>query len=755
MRRALTFLTLRPAWLLALALGLTGPRPALESRADEPSTIRLRVRAEDRSGKPVPSARGTLFKMTPPRTQSADVGSDPVIAKAGAVLANKKGPADSAGEIETEPLPGKAAYVLEIHADGFAPELSRWTNPRQSGTLELPPVRLRRLAAIAGTVVDRQGHAIPNVTVIQAGDGTKRLEAVTDGKGEFRLVDVPEGQAIVCFEAAGFRFHGTVLASPSVGARVELERGGEANPRALKLSASPAQQLSREQRLAAVKKMLGPQIDRGLAQPVVDENGQSILQLAARLDPEQVLARLDGLKFTRPYLKFGIQYAAGRSLLDLGKPDAALDLIDKFQDTTSKLQAYLYWFQAEPAKTKYADARRRALAKALLIFDTQVKPIKNRYQFCELGAQFWDAGDHEAARKVFQECQALLDKMPAEGDERESFRVQLASALCRADVERAKKLAADAEPDQSIRVAAEIARQHPKDVEAFLAEVPGDLSLLQLRSIANDFPRLCQRVARQDPAAAERLLLKYARLPQPKTDAEKLFGLGGSFGLNLSKEFIEFQITKLKATCYGVIADAAVAHDPAAARHALMESVELLKPLRAGYIYPTTQYYHAPAVLMAVLVPTAERLDPALAREIFWRALSLRIAMMGESNEREMLDVDTCLLADLVRFYDRPLAESLLDPVLVRTRSRTFAGLGGFFWLVRALTRDSLDRALAFADSLSELPAWNGSLMRDNARQIIASALSYDGYWDSDPNQRLQGDLMLVRSVYGVYVDQD
>jgi hypothetical protein len=281
--------------------------------------------------------------------------------------------------------------------------------------------------------------------------------------------------------------------------------------------------------------------------------------------------------------------------------------------------------------------------------------------------------------------------------------------------------------------------------------MPGDLSLIQLRGVANNLPNLCLRVARRDPAAAERLLLKYARVPQPKTDVEKMFGIGGSFGLNLSKEFIEFQVTKLKAGCYGLIAEGCAAHDAAAARHALAESIDLIEPLRAGFVHPMMEYYHSPAVLMALLVPTAERIDPALAREIFWRALSLRIAMTGENHERHMLDIDTCLLANLVAFYDRSLGASLLEPVVSRTRSRTFAGFAPYYWMIRSLTLDSPERALAWTDSLCERPTWNGFQVRESARQVIASVLS-SARSDTDRTQKLQSELENVRSVYGIYV---
>jgi tetratricopeptide (TPR) repeat protein len=749
-----------PAVVFAFAISVAGAgegpqTPEKDKQAgiggnQSSSTIRLRVRVEDQAGKPLSNARGTLFKMTQPRPQAGQRDSEPVIAKAG-----KASPSKTDGYVETQPLPVKPAYVLEIEADGFASELTRWTHPTQSGTIELPPVQLRRLGTIAGTVVDRQGHSVPNVTVIQSGDAAKRLEAVTDRDGKFRLGDVPSGRAIVCFDAAGYRFHGTVLASPSDGARIDLERLDDANPRVLKPAVAPEKQWSPEQRAALVKKILDPLIARVLAEPVVSERDQPILFAAARLDPERIQARLDHLKFAKPYAASSIRYSIGYALINSGKLEAALDSIAKFQNPQWKLQAYLYWFDTEPAKSKYPEVRRSALAKARAMFEKEIKPADNPYQFCQLAAQLSEAGDHAGAKKAFEDCQTLLDKMPAAANGRDALRIQLAIAVSRENVERAKKLAADAEPEQLIWLASEVARHHPKDVEPFLADVPGDLSLMQLRGAANNLPRLCLRLARHDPAAAERILLKYVRVPEPKTDAEKMFGLGGSFNLNLSKEFIEFQVAKLKATCYALIAEAAVAHDLAAARHALTEGIELVKPLHEGFVYPFSQEYHGPSVLMAMLVPTAERIDPALAREVFWRALSVRIAKSGESHERGAVDNDTCLLANLVRLYDRPLAEFLLDPVNSRTRSRSFGGMASYYWVIRSLTLDSPDRALAWADSLSDVPNWDGSQAQNSVKQVIANVLSNVEDWDSNRSQRLQSTLSNLRNAYGVYVDRD
>ncbi len=713
------------------------------------TSIRLRVHVHDAAGKPVSGVKGTVFKLAASRGGGM-FDSGPSIKQTGTTP-----PSTAAGLIESSALPLKTAYVLELHAEGFAPESTRWTHPLQSGAVELPTVALRRLGSVAGTLVDRQGKGIAKAAVIQAGDGTKRLEAVTDANGHFDLAGVPEGQAIVCFDAAGFRFHGAALACPSHDVRIELERTGDPHPRVLAPAADAGHPWSAEKRAAEVRRISEPMIARVLEKSSVGENDFSMVLSAARRDPERILAHLDRLKFDHPNSAYSIRYSLGAALLQQGKTEQAFKMIEGFKEPVAKLQAYLYWFESEAVRTKSPDAHRQALAKARALLATPIAPQQRPFFLCEMGTQLWELGDHDGARKVLDECVALFDKMPEELNGRPALQIQLAIAVSRFDFARTKKLAADLEPNQSIRVAAEVARFHPKEVESLVADAPGDLSLAQLRGVANNLPSLCFRVARVDPAAAERLLLKFAQVPEPKTDAEKMFGIGGSFGLNLSKEFLEFQVTKLKAGCYSLIAEGAAAREPAAARRTVEQGIALVKPLRTGYLYPTSQFYHTPAGLMGLFVPVADRFDPALAGEVFWRALSLQVVLPGESHERDMLDIDTSQLAGLVRFYDRPLSERLLAPLAARARARSFSGTPANFWVVRALGLDSPERGVAFADSLCDLPDSEGSSPRATAEQVIAGMLSTGDNWDASREKRLEAALANLRSVYGLYVNED
>ncbi len=195
-------------------------------------------------------------------------------------------------------------------------------------------------------------------------------------------------------------------------------------------------------------------------------------------------------------------------------------MIDGFKQPVAKLQAYLYWFQSESVRAKVPDAHRQALAKARALLATPIAPPQRPFFLCELGTQLWELGDHDGARKVFDECVALFEKMPEELNGRPALQIQLAIAVSRFDFARTKKLAADLEPNQAIRLAAEAARFHPQEVESLLADVPSDLSLAQLRGVANSLPGLCLRVARSTrprPSGSCSSSLKCrSRRPTPK-----------------------------------------------------------------------------------------------------------------------------------------------------------------------------------------------------------------------------------------------
>jgi hypothetical protein len=80
----------------------------------------------------------------------------------------------------------------------------------------------------------------------------------------------------------------------------------------------------------------------------------------------------------------------------------------------------------------------------------------------------------------------------------------------------------------------------------------------------------------------------------------------------------------LKALIYGFIAEAIVDSQPEDAKFVLQQALTLLKPIRTA-VRNRGNFLHTPALIAATFVPTAAKIDNALATEVCWRAMSLRL----------------------------------------------------------------------------------------------------------------------------------
>ncbi len=104
------------------------------------------------------------------------------------------------------------------------------------------------------------------------------------------------------------------------------------------------------------------------------------------------------------------------------------------------------------------------------------------------------------------------------------------------------------------------------------------------------------------------------------------------------------------------------------------------------------------AVVAAALLPVAERIDPALVPEFFWRAASFRTP----SPSRVVRPVPPeAALALLLARYDRDAAMVLLAPVLDRGPIPKDAGLPVLALAVAAVNPE---RAVALVESLPDDP---------------------------------------------------
>ena len=61
-------------------------------------------------------------------------------------------------------------------------------------------------------------------------------------------------------------------------------------------------------------------------------------------------------------------------------------------------------------------------------------------------------------------------------------------------------------------------------------------------------------------------------------------------------------------------------------------------------------------------MPVAERVDPQLCSELFWRTLALRLPRPGRNNLGDQAERADIELAELLARYDRDIARALLEP---------------------------------------------------------------------------------------------
>ncbi|MGE5190870.1 MAG: hypothetical protein ACM3U2_00095 [Deltaproteobacteria bacterium] len=186
----------------------------------------------------------------------------------------------------------------------------------------------------------------------------------------------------------------------------------------------------------------------------------------------------------------------------------------------------------------------------------------------------------------------------------------LAEPYAYVDVDRAVKLLNKADEYGAVQVSLVVARGDPRVAEDLLnrLEVPPDPEFK--RYVRRMLPEICYHLARADVAAAERTMQRI--LQRTQLTAEE--GDGST----------ETKDALLRAQLFGLLAEAAVYTEKAAATR-LLEAVlvKLPSPSEGYFDMGRTNWYFAPATVLATLLPVTEQADPALAREMFsWQRCS-------------------------------------------------------------------------------------------------------------------------------------
>ncbi len=255
---------------------------------------------------------------------------------------------------------------------------------------------------------------------------------------------------------------------------------------------------------------------------------------------------------------------------------------------------------------------------------------------------------------------------------------------------------------------------------------------------------MAQELAQVDSVAAERLL---TTLKEPDQLARDLSRIGYAMALkdpararrladrDLGKGPNARALPFARAHALGMIALATADADKAKAARFLKEASAALTILAAeGRRGSAGVEVQDAATVAAALLPVAERIDPSLVPEHFWRTVSFRPLSTPGAVTAAMSD---SMLALLLARYDRDLAMLVLQPILDRGPTAEDVGTTH---TVEAMAAIDPARAVAIVESLPDDPDLKHKPFqnpKNRARGALAAFLAGlpDERWDHVAHQ--------------------
>ena len=562
---------------------------------------------------------------------------------------------DASGRFEVPEL-----SVGDLYVTVRAPENStlKFITPRnksiEAGRLtevtitEQKPPRTRTLA---GRVVDAKGNPVAGATVFQSGDAPARTETTSDAEGRFSLPGVAEASTFVFARAKGFRFAGRSAMAGAAEVTFTLTREGERPAETMHTLAPTA---TPEQESAAAHRLIDAYATKALEKGDTNDKVR-VLEVLARVDPARTLELTEGKTLTEPFLKAMFRMRVAAALLE-SAPDEALAVAESIDDPAARAMALLKAADALPATEKAK--KQELLDRALVGAKAAREPTGIRMLLTGQVAERWlDMGLTEKGKALLREIQPDAEQLPdaawpayAKG--------AFAEELCQIDLDAALKLTKGLSDARAYgrhhgNIAHELAGKDPAAAERVLGMVKEPYQHDQY------VVRVAYRMAPVDLARARRLA---ATTVDP---VMRGYALGmGALGLANAKK----------------TADATAL---------LREALETLGTAGEYGESPTRSPCDR-ASTCASLVAVAERIDPNLVSETFWRALSLRDPRRPNAVHDPSVFRDLGVRLLLAR-YDREVPRALVSRHLGPEASE--AELSG-------------DRGLAFAAAAVIDPAW-------------------------------------------------
>ncbi len=624
----------RSAGVLVARAGADKP---IQLRVSAGAGLALAGRARDAAGRPVAGAvvavRAREWAPPPNLGSTRDIAFD----GDATVRAGADGTFLTPRELDPD-----GEYQVVVTADGFQVEKSGWLPVGAARPLTFPDVVLKKVQALQGRVVDRQGKPVAGATLVLM-DERNRLTARSDADGRFRLDGALDGPGFLFTDAAGFRFDGRLTPTGET-ADIVLARDDEPSGKSLK-TLPPA--LTRKERAALAAGVLEPAVKKALGGGKEEENARA-LEALALIDPTQALEALDKRAIKSEWMRDYLRNALVKALAK-ESPDEARSVAEAMSEADFRASAYLELANALPSEKR--DKKRELLAQALLNARAVKDPSHRIITVGMAARRFRELGETERGDKLLRDEIPTAQKLSTEGWSAYA-RGAFAEELAAVDLDAALALIKDTKDVMEYdrhhgNIAYRLAGTKPAEAERVLGLVgttAADADRQRMFTTSADYwaARVCYHMATID-------LPRARRIADRVTDPYRKAHAYGSLALALAKSKPKEAMAFLRQA-FAVLA----AH------------VDSGKDLYNGS-------WSAPVVALT-LVPAAEAIDPSLAPEFLWRALSLRTHRPVNEMHPLHQEGEVAEVALLVSRYDRAMGRALLEPLARRAAEVHKAG---------------------------------------------------------------------------------
>ena len=533
---------------------------------------------------------------------------------------------DSSGRFEVPALP-----VGNLHINVQVPENSKlkFTSVRNKSIearrlteVTITEQKAAKTRTLAGRVVDTKGNPVAGATVFQFKDAPARTETTSDAEGRFSLSGVAEASTFVFARAKGFRFAGRGAKAGVTEMTLTLTREGERPAETMHTLAPSA---TPEQELAAAHRLIDAYATNALEKGNTSDKVQ-VLEVLARIDPARTL-ELTGGEDADGAVSQGHASRGGRHRCCSNRPPTRHSPL-RSRSTTRRLGPS---GPAQGGRRPFRRPRRRRSTELLRPgVGSPRRParepagIKRMLRPGQVAEHWLDMGLTEKGKALLREIQPDAEQLPdvawpsyAKG----AFAEELSQIDPDAALKLTERLSDAFEFDRHHgNIAHELAGKDPAAAERVLGMVKDPYQHDQY------VVRVVHRMAAVDLARARRL----AATAVDPVMRGYAFGMGA---LGLAK-----------------------AKKTADATAQLREAMDILGTAGEYGASPTRSPCDR-ASTCAALVAVAERIDPNLVAETFWRALSLRNPRQPDSVRDPSVFLDLRIALLLARF-DRDVARS-------------------------------------------------------------------------------------------------